>query len=237
MRAFSVFAFLAPALALAKPQDARQFVLNAPAQHAQAMRPNPSMVVHIVDPATPSVSTAPAPTADAWNDADADVELSNAGAQEDAPNFGSPCTFDDPYATCGDFFDPATGLDHGLFCSPMGVCGGRGAACGATEACTDAKLLSIESARKASRREAAASRCPEGAQACPSGAGGFECVHTATDDQQCGACLGFGGRNCAAIPNAFATSCRSGACRVHACVDGYQPNEEGTDCIDDIFAP
>lgn len=78
-------------------------------------------------------------------------------------------------------------------------------------------------------------RCPHGAQACPSGAGGFEvrwspdlslhaqltfvtlvlqCVFTATEDTECGGCLGFGGRNCAAISHALATSCRGDECIV-----------------------
>ncbi|GAA6047986.1 hypothetical protein JCM3770_006457 [Rhodotorula araucariae] len=257
MRTAAVLSVLAPALAYASSQGApAQILFDAPASHriaasrpdpAQAaVRANPSVIVHVVDPAQPSTSTVVMAQSMAWYPAEDDQ------VQDDAPNFGRLCSYDEPFKTCGDFFDEASGVDHGLFCSPTGVCGGKGAACGATEACGDgltcnlathrcvpttAKLLSIESARKASRRQAAASRCPDGAQACPSGIGGFECVYTAFENTECGGCLGMGGRNCAAIPNALATSCRGGACVVHACVPDYQPNEAGTDCVDDLSMP
>ncbi|GAA6015622.1 hypothetical protein JCM10207_008147 [Rhodosporidiobolus poonsookiae] len=254
--------FLAPSLAAASwlnaPAEQLRFDLpslhrvpstRAPSQQQQAAlaRPNPSVVVAVVDPASPSTSNivdaAALSSRASFDDDDEDV-------QEDAPNFGAACTFESTYTTCGDFFDEESELDHGLFCSPAGVCGGKGAACGASEACSDglicnlsshrcvtatAKLLSIEHDRKAARRKTAAYACPEGAQACPSGIGGFECVHTATDDQHCGGCLGMGGVDCSAIPNALATSCRHGACVVHACNGGFRPDAEGGDCVDDMF--
>ncbi|BGP37244.1 hypothetical protein JCM10449v2_001149 [Rhodotorula kratochvilovae] len=256
MRTAAVLSFLAPALAYAYAHDSqilfdspapRRIPASRPIPTRAAHRANPSVVVHVVDPARPSTSSVVMAQSMGWYPAEDELDQ----VQDDAPNFGRQCSYDEPFKTCGDFFDEVSGVDHGLFCSPAGVCGGKGAACGATEACGDglscnlathrcvqttAKLLSIESARKASRRQAAASRCPDGAQACPSGIGGFECVYTAHEDTECGGCLGMGGRNCAAIPNALATSCRGGGCVVHACVGGYQPNEEGTDCVDDMFS-
>ncbi|GAA5898545.1 hypothetical protein JCM8208_004693 [Rhodotorula glutinis] len=253
MRTASVLAFLVPALAYAQSSGSAQLRFDSPAHAArqgrperlQASRPsrgaNPSVVVRIVDPSAPS-SAKMAPSM-GWYPAEDALDP----VQDDSPNFGAACSFDNPFKTCGDFFDEASGVDHGLFCSPSGVCGGKGAACGATEACGDglscnlsthrcvkttAKLLSIETARKAARRQSAASRCPDGAEACPSGIGGFECVYTAFEDTECGGCLGKGGRDCSAIPNALATSCRSGACVVHACSGGYEPGDDGTDCVD-----
>ncbi|GAA6029962.1 hypothetical protein JCM8097_009190 [Rhodosporidiobolus ruineniae] len=248
--------FLAPSFATASWFDgnngANQLTFDVPAIHrVPSVRPNPaqgahsaaaanpSVVVHVVDPASPSTSSAVTPSS-----------LSDDNDDEDHPLFGATCTFESTFTTCGDYFDEASGLDHGLFCSPSGVCGGKGAACGASEACAGdlvcnttnhrctaptAELLRAETSRAASRRKAAVQGCPEGATACPTGLGGFQCVHTLTDDLECGACVAFGGRVCSAIPNALATSCRGGSCRVHACVGGYQPNEEGTDCVDELL--
>ncbi|BGO88783.1 hypothetical protein NBRC10512_006923 [Rhodotorula toruloides] len=269
MRAFipssSLFlSFLAPALVAASAQiplaAPEQLLFDSPALRrappstrpqsgsSQPMfpsRPNPSVVVAVVDPASPTTSSIVEPSMLAEAD-----EAEN--DQEDAANFGASCTFEShSFKTCGDFYDEVSGIDHGLFCSPSGICGGKGAACGASEACDDglvcnlsthrcvkasAKLLSIENARKASRRESAMARCPDGAQACPSGIGGFECVFIATEDTECGGCLNFGGRNCAAIPHALATSCRGGECIVHACVAGYHPDAGNSECVDDMFA-
>ncbi|GAA5912065.1 hypothetical protein JCM6882_002023 [Rhodosporidiobolus microsporus] len=215
-------------------------------QQQQAQRANPSVVVRVVDPASPS-------TARGESSGFSNVEDGSEGdddEQEDEPNFGEACAFEATFSTCGNFFEPSTGVDHGLFCSPSGVCAGKGAACGATEACSEglvcnlashrcvtatAELLRIDSSRKAARRNAAHNACPEGSEVCSSGFGGFRCVHTPSDDQECGACLSLGGRDCSAIPHALATSCRQGNCRVHACVGGYSPNEEGTECLDDLI--
>ncbi|GAA5826223.1 hypothetical protein JCM11251_007214 [Rhodosporidiobolus azoricus] len=209
----------------------------------QAQRANPSVVVRVVDPASPS-------TARLDSSGLADIVYEEDDEQEDEPRFGEACTFEATFSTCGNYFEAMSGVDHGLFCSPSGVCAGKGAACGASEACSEglvcnpeshrcvsatADLLRADSSRKASRRKAAWGSCPEGSEVCSSGYGGFRCVHTPTDDLECGACLNLGGRDCSAIPHALATSCRQGSCRVHACVGGYTPNEEGTECLDDLL--
>ncbi|BGP13203.1 hypothetical protein JCM10213_000218 [Rhodosporidiobolus nylandii] len=244
-----LFSFLAPSLAAASwwsGDRASQLRFDRiPSLREGADAANPSVVVAVVDPASPSTSSLVTPSSLSSSSADEDED-----EQEDAPNFGQACTYERTFQTCGDYFDEASGLDHGLFCSPSGVCGGKGAVCGASEACDEglvcnlsshrcvtatAALLSIEHDRKASRRKAAFAACPEGSQACSSGIGGFECIHVETDDQHCGGCLELGGRDCSAIPHAFATSCRSGSCQVHACVAGFSPNEEGTECVDEMF--
>lgn len=239
-------------------------------QKGNARSANPSVVVHLVDPSAPSTSLVAAATPlamaeqdteqDATADADGDTSAYHFA---DSPNFGRSCDFKaGTFLSCGDYFDAASEIDHGLFCSPRGICAGKGAACGATEACAEgespsgllsahprpplerelprtdhafwspspaglvcdldrnrcteptAKLLGIDTARRTSRRESAAARCPHRAEACPNGHGGFECVYTLTDDAECGACRGLGGRDCAKIDHALATSCRKGACVV-----------------------
>ncbi|GAA5972587.1 hypothetical protein JCM21900_001327 [Sporobolomyces salmonicolor] len=198
----------------------------------------------LVDPSSPSTSSTVLPSSLARPTADHEGD-----EQEDTPDFGQACDFKDTFALCGDYFDAETEKDHGLFCSPQGVCGGKGAACGASEACSDglvcnltahrcvpasASLLSVAQSRKSSRHRAALSNCPEGAQACPSGIGGFECVYTSLEVTQCGGCIGFGGQDCSAIPNALATSCRAGACVVHTCTAGYTATKDDHDCIDSV---
>ncbi|KWU45811.1 hypothetical protein RHOSPDRAFT_32742 [Rhodotorula sp. JG-1b] len=216
---------------------------------------NPSVVVHVVDPLAPTTSFVAAPTALALAEEDAEQDDAADDDEDtseyhftDSPNFGRACDFGaGAFRSCGDYFDAESEIDHGLFCSPAGICAGKGAACGATEACLEglvcdldrnrcteptAKLLGIDTARRTSRRESAAARCPHRAEACPNGHGGFECVYTLTDDAECGACRGLGGRDCAKIEHALATSCRKGACVVHACIEGFLPTEDGTECID-----
>jgi hypothetical protein len=41
-----------------------------------------------------------------------------------------------------------------------------------------------------------------------------QCVFTTVEANECGGCLNLGGRNCGAMPNALATSCRDGTCVV-----------------------
>jgi hypothetical protein len=110
-------------LAFDSPSSSSGSLLHHGAVPPHPARPSPSVVVHLVDPASPSTSSLPSALTDEGDEA------------EDAPNFGQPCQFESVFQTCGDVYDEASGLDHGLFCSPAGVCGGRGAACGATEAC------------------------------------------------------------------------------------------------------
>ncbi|BGP53232.1 hypothetical protein JCM8202_002559 [Rhodotorula sphaerocarpa] len=287
MHASTVLVWLAPSLALARihldvhAAAARQLHFDTPDQHrmpvatqprtalalgrgaarpaAAAAAANPSVVVHVVDPASPSTSFVTAPHVQASQaaardpasqppSAEFDDEDEEEEAGSDSPNFGRACDYSNggAFQSCGDYFDEAAGLDHGLFCSPANICAGKNAVCGASEACNQglicdlevhrcveptAKLLGIETARRASRRESAAARCPLGAEACPTGRGGFECVHVETDDQECGACRSLGGRDCSRIEHALATSCRRGGCVVHACLEGYVPSEDASECI------
>ena len=55
--------------------------------------------------------------------------------QADSQNFGKACS---NAGICGDFFDGK--VDHALFCSPAGVCAGRGSICGTDAACSEGTL-------------------------------------------------------------------------------------------------
>ena len=111
---------------------------------------NPSVVVHVVDPLAPSTSPVAVPTALAMAEEDAeqddaadDDEDTSAYYFTDSPNFGRACDFGaGAFRSCGDYFDAESEIDHGLFCSPAGICAGKGAACGATEACLEGELPS-----------------------------------------------------------------------------------------------
>ncbi|ORY80779.1 hypothetical protein BCR35DRAFT_331838 [Leucosporidium creatinivorum] len=74
---------------------------------------------------------------------------------------------------------------------------------------------------------------PEGTEACSSGIGGFECVDTLTDVNECGGCHNFGGVSCSTIEGALATSCRDGGCVVHACTGGFTLRDDGSGCDED----
>lgn len=165
--------------------------------------------------------------------------------QLDSPSFGAKCTFKDAYATCGDYFDLKQGVDHALFCSPRGICAGEGAACGASDACDMGKpfllerrvkrsalIISSNAAKLEQRRIAAGKACPEESEACSAGRGGFQCVYTMSEVDQCGGCTGKGGKDCSAISFALSTSCRDGGCIVHSCTAGYQPDRRQKECID-----
>lgn len=94
------------------------------------------IIIHHVDPAAPSISQQAV-----FAGEEHDLQL-------DEPNFGSTCVYSasNPYNTCGDYFAEETGVDHGLFCSPAGVCAGKGAACGSTESCLDGQSSRVSEA-------------------------------------------------------------------------------------------
>lgn len=135
-----------------------------------------SLPLHIIDPASQHAFVLPLP-------ASAHAELS---PSDDEPNFGAPCMYDSerPFLTCGDYLAPSTGTDHGLFCSPRGVCAGQGAVCGISEACgqgLECNLRVHKCAQKGSfqrsrgelrlesRRKASGGACPVESEVCPDG--------------------------------------------------------------------
>ncbi|GAA5960395.1 hypothetical protein JCM3765_007497 [Sporobolomyces pararoseus] len=218
---------------------------------SRVQRPQESVLVHLVDPASPTTSTVVTPSSIArealeYSEVEEDEEA------DDSPNFGRKCDYEqgNPFSVCGDYFDETTQTDHGLFCSPKGICAGKGAVCGSNSACSEGLVCnlsnhrcemstalskSISESRKHTRQRTALSMCPEAAQACTSEFGGFECVFTDSEVTQCGGCLNLGGVDCSAIPNSLATSCRRGSCKIHACVAGYLPSEDGTECVDEFL--
>ncbi|KAI5478532.1 hypothetical protein MNV49_005068 [Pseudohyphozyma bogoriensis] len=144
----------------------------------------------------------------------------------DTPDFGARCEFVKPYVTCGDYFEPRTGLDHALFCSPDGVCAGKGAACGSSEACaeglscnlqnhrcapTGSFTISVNAQRLDQRRKASKQLCPAETEACHAPNGAFHCVFTMRETEECGGCLDAGGIDCSALPNVMSSSCRDGS--------------------------
>ncbi|GAA5894844.1 uncharacterized protein JCM6883_002229 [Sporobolomyces salmoneus] len=224
-----------------------------PSRVQQGGRPVESVLVHLVDPASPTTSTVVTPSSIAREALDYDPSSSSSEEEIDAsPNFGVRCEFirGNPFTICGDYFDESSQTDHGLFCSPSGVCAGKGAVCGTSDACSEGLVCNlsnhrcesstaisktISESRKHMRQRTAMTMCPEQAQACSSDFGGFECVFTESEVTQCGGCLGLGGMDCSKIPNSLATSCRKGSCKIHACVTGYLPSEDGKECIDEML--
>jgi len=120
-----------------------QLPLSAPSRLAQIprpskIRPSESVLVHLVDPASPTVSTIVTPASIArealeWTEEEEE--------QESSDNFGGECQFEGSFTVCGDYFEARTGTDHGLFCSPKGVCAGKGSVCGSDSACSNGELL------------------------------------------------------------------------------------------------
>ncbi|GAA6008601.1 hypothetical protein JCM11491_003363 [Sporobolomyces phaffii] len=217
----------------------------------QKTRQDAAVLVGVVDPATPTTSTVVTPASIARQALDYSPDDEDED-EDDSPNFGARCDYEqgNPFSVCGDYFDEASQTDHGLFCSPRGICAGKGAVCGTSQACADgltcnlsnhrcelstALSRSISQSRKHSRQRTALSMCPDAAQACSSSYGGFECVFTDSEVTQCGGCLNLGGVDCSAIENALATSCRRGTCKIHACVGGFLPSEDGTECVDELL--
>ncbi|GAA5924161.1 uncharacterized protein JCM15063_005561 [Sporobolomyces koalae] len=247
-----------PLVAVASPSATEQQRVFAPAGRRLERVARParvsSVVVHVVDPASPTTSTVVTPALIArqaleyYGEEDEDQDLPEASS----PNFGQPCEYrQSPFTVCGDYYDSETETDHGLFCSPSGFCASKGSVCGSNSACStglvcnlsthrceteSAQSLSISESRRNSRQRTAMSNCPDRAQACYSPAfGGFECVFTGSEVTQCGGCIGTGGIDCSKIEGALATSCRHGSCVIHACAGGYAPSEDGTECIDELL--
>ncbi|TNY22368.1 antifreeze glycopeptide AFGP poly protein [Rhodotorula diobovata] len=74
--------------------------------------------------------------------------------------------------------------------------------------------------------------CPMSHTACAiEGAKGFECVDTASNLEQCGACASEGGVDCTSLPGAEAVGCVAGTCEIWSCADGYQFDSATSACV------
>lgn len=81
------------------------------------------------------------------------------------------------------------------------------------------------------RRAAKRSLCSVGFSACPvtgTGGRGFECIDTAVNLEQCGACLENGGVDCTALPGVDAVGCVHGQCEVR-CLGTNNLGEQSAD--------
>lgn len=56
---------------------------------------------------------------------------------------GHRCDFttEAPFNVCGEVFNELSSVTSALFCSPLGYCGGSGAACGTSESCGKGSCL------------------------------------------------------------------------------------------------
>lgn len=105
---------------------------------SRVQRPSESVLVHLVDPASPTTSTVVTPSSIAREALEYSQNDDEEEEEDDSPNFGSECEYSqgNPFSVCGDYFDQETETDHGLFCSPGGICAGKGAVCGSNKACS-----------------------------------------------------------------------------------------------------
>lgn len=72
--------------------------------------------------------------------------------------------------------------------------------------------------------------CPEGQRACPISSvdGGYECVDTNEELENCGGCTALGeGQDCTDIPGVSGVGCSKGQCVVFSCVSGYRLSSNG----------
>jgi hypothetical protein len=151
-------ASILPILVSASPFD---FLDHATQQHqfplsrlervprpSRVERPQESVLVHLVDPASPTTSTVVTPSSIAREALDYSPSDSEEEEEEDdSPNFGAKCVYEEgnPFSVCGDYFSEETQTDHGLFCSPKGICAGKGAVCGSSQACSEGELFTLYS--------------------------------------------------------------------------------------------
>ncbi|KAK9895237.1 hypothetical protein P389DRAFT_205291 [Cystobasidium minutum MCA 4210] len=79
--------------------------------------------------------------------------------------------------------------------------------------------------------------CPDSLSACPipSLQGGYECVDTTQELENCGGCAVDGeGVDCTAITGVSGVGCLSGKCVVFSCVDGYRLSSAGA-CVPSLL--
>ncbi|GAA5989165.1 hypothetical protein JCM11641_002545 [Rhodosporidiobolus odoratus] len=73
--------------------------------------------------------------------------------------------------------------------------------------------------------------CPASHSACAVAAGGFECVDTSSNLEQCGACANQGGVDCTAIEGAESVGCVAGVCEVWSCTEGFEWDASSQSCV------
>ncbi|GAA6014196.1 hypothetical protein JCM10207_006129 [Rhodosporidiobolus poonsookiae] len=115
--------------------------------------------------------------------------------------------------------DPDFGCADGLTCNASFVCEAGPTPSGA---------------RARARRATHAKRnlCPADHSACavPNGKG-FECIDTASNLEQCGACASAGGVDCTALPGVESVGCVAGTCEIWSCAEGHSYDAEAAACV------
>ncbi|GAA5939869.1 uncharacterized protein JCM15063_004330 [Sporobolomyces koalae] len=92
-------------------------------------------------------------------------------------------------------------------------------------------LAAVPSGRARERRNVAKRNvCPASHEAC-SVEGGFECVDTTSNIEQCGACAGAGGVDCTQIEGAGSVACVAGTCEIWSCAEGFTWSADNESCV------
>ncbi|GAA5996134.1 hypothetical protein JCM5350_000499 [Sporobolomyces pararoseus] len=80
---------------------------------------------------------------------------------------------------------------------------------------------------RARRNLSARNACPSLSEQRCATAGGFECIDTSSDLENCGAC----GNDCSSIEGVSAASCSNSVCEIWACADGYVYSADAETCV------
>ncbi|GAA5969703.1 hypothetical protein JCM11641_008010 [Rhodosporidiobolus odoratus] len=94
-------------------------------------------------------------------------------------------------------------------------------------------VAAVPSGRARSRRNQLHRRnlCPASHSACSLSSGGFECVDTSSNLEQCGGCASQGGVDCTAIAGAESVGCVDSVCEIWSCQEGFSYDAEKEACV------
>jgi len=94
------------------------------------------------------------------------------------------------------------------------------------------QITGASQAARARRNVRRGNLCPAPYDSCslPGSKRGFECIDTASNLEQCGACALDGGVDCTAIPGVDAVGCVAGKCEIWACAEGYAFDASSSTC-------
>ncbi|GAA5935684.1 uncharacterized protein JCM15063_001772 [Sporobolomyces koalae] len=128
---------------------------------------------------------------------------------EHVTTVGGDCSFDP------DFACTQTSTGEALTCGSAGTC----------------ELAAVPSGRARARRNLSnRSLCPTANEEACAVEGGFQCIDTTSNLENCGGC-GSLGTDCTALEGVASVSCEQSSCSIWACADGYTFDAESQACV------
>ncbi|GAA5844178.1 hypothetical protein JCM3766R1_003282 [Sporobolomyces carnicolor] len=94
------------------------------------------------------------------------------------------------------------------------------------------QLAQVPSGRARARRNLSKRNlCPSANEEACAISGGFDCIDTTSNLENCGGCAGKGGVDCTQLEGVSSASCENSVCSIWACADGFVFDADSQACV------